>query len=74
MSKKKLNYEGLIEELIDKNKELEVKNGTLSVCCGAYAKELNIAMNFIKSSEMRYQEFCKYQMECFKAEGHEVEA
>ena len=64
----------LVNFITERNDGLEARNELLTSCCSAYAKEMEIQMNFIKSSELRYQEFCKYQMECFKAEGNEVEA
>ena len=61
MSKKKKLY------------DMEERNRLLTYCCGAYARELDLVMRFIKSSEMRYQEFTKFQMTEFKKEN-EVEA
>ena len=57
-----------------KIKELEDRNARLTYCCSAYAREFELLLTFVKSSEMRYQEWTKFQMEQFKAEGNEVEA
>ena len=56
-----------------KKKELKEEILILSHCCYAYSKELDLLMTFIKSSEMRYQEWTRFQMEEFKKE-HEVTA
>lgn len=61
------------KELAEELAKEKGKNDRLSQVCYAYSKELDLLMEFIKSSEMRYQEWTRFQMDAFKKE-HEVGA
>lgn len=63
----------MMDEVANEIIQEREKNLILTHCCGAYAKELDLMMTFIKSSEMRYQEWVRFQMEEFKKDN-EVEA
>lgn len=54
-------------------KDLRKRNEFLRDMCEIYASQAETQLAFIKRSQLRYDEWCRYQMEEFKKD-HEVEA
>ena len=54
-------------------KDLRKRNEFLRDMCEVYADQLEKQTEFIKRSKLRYEEWCRYQMEEFEKD-HEVEA
>ena len=54
-------------------KDLRARNEFLRDMCGIYADQLERQTEFIKRSKLRYEEWCRFQMEEFEKD-HEVGA
>lgn len=61
------------KEMKTELKDLRDRNEFLRDMCAIYADHMEKQMEFIKRSQLRYDEWCRYQMEEFEKD-HEVEA
>ena len=61
------------KEMKMERKDLRKRNEFLRDMCEIYADQLEKQTEFIKRSKLRYEEWCRYQMEEFEKD-HEVEA